>query len=79
MGFPPLGVAPPLVTIPAGKSIEVDTVAWKPLGAGKYFARGNWQDYGPVSGDPKAFLPLVPDAAGFEHDGRPYRIRGAAF
>lgn len=79
VAFPPLGAAPPLVTIPAGKSIEVDTVAWKPSAAGKFFARGNWKDYGPVTGDPKAFLPLVPDPALFEHDGRPYRIRGAAF
>jgi hypothetical protein len=79
VGFPALGTAPALVTIAAGKSIEVDTAAWKPSGAGKYFARGNWKDYGPVSGDPKAFLPLVPDPAVFEQDGRPYRIRGAAF
>lgn len=79
VGFPALGAAPPFVTIPAGKAIEVDTSAWRPSGAGKYFARGNWKDYGPVSGDPKAFMPLVPDPAAFDQDTRPYRIRGAAF
>jgi len=79
VAFPPLGAAPPLVTIEPGKSIEVDTATWTPSGAGKYFARGNWKDYGPVSGDPKAFLPLIPDPAAFNRDARPYRIRGAAF
>lgn len=78
-GFPPLGAAPPLVTIPAGKSIEVDTVAWAPSKSGKYFARGNWENYSPVGGEAKAFLPLVPDPVEIDHDTRPYRIRGAVF
>jgi hypothetical protein len=77
--LPSLGIAPPWVTIAPGKSIDVETVAWTPSGAGKYFARGNWKDYSPIAGDPKAFLPLVPDPRDIEHDERPYRIRGAAF
>jgi hypothetical protein len=79
VAFPPLGAAPPLVTIAAGKSIEVDTVAWAPAKSGKYFARGNWQNYTPVGGEAKAFLPLVPDPVEIDHDARPYRIRGAVF
>ncbi len=79
VAFPPLGAAPPLVTIPAGKSIEVDTVAWVPSKPGKYFARGNWESYSPVGGEAKAFLPLVPDPVEIDRDARPYRIRGAVF
>ncbi len=79
VGLQPLGLAPPVVTLQAGKSIEVETVAWKPSGAGKYFARGNWRDYAPITGGAKAFLPLVPDPVEFDHDERPYRIRGAVF
>ena len=79
VALPPLGDAPPFVTLAPGKSLEVDTVPWSPPTPGDYFARANWKDYGGPEIDPKTTMPVDPDPVEAATDHRPYRLRGAVF
>ena len=74
----PLGHAPALVTLAAGKSLEVETLSWSAPAPGKYLAEGTWEDYQGPDVNPKTVMPTIPDPDQAATDVLPYLIRGAA-
>lgn len=74
---PAAGPANP-ITLAPGQTLEVDTVPWKAAALGDYVAKASWIDYVGPAVDPDAVMDVVPEPNGTD-DGRPYRLRGAAF
>lgn len=67
------------ISLAAGQTCDMDSVAWAAPAAGSYVAQGSWKDYAGPAAEPDALLPALPDGEDVDSDPRAYPLRGAAF